>query len=91
VAETKAKPESVKKPRNGLSINDTIAAPEIVPGLRGLGTALRGGTSAGETAGAPGHEEISARAYQRWHQRGCPDGSPEVDWQEAEEELKTIR
>jgi hypothetical protein len=39
----------------------------------------------------PSTEEISARAYERWYQRGCPDGSPEVDWREAEEELKMKR
>ncbi len=34
------------------------------------------------------HDEISARAYQMWTERGCPLGSPEVDWFRAEEELK---
>ena len=32
--------------------------------------------------------EISALAYELWIQRGCPLGSPEVDWFRAEEELK---
>jgi hypothetical protein len=37
----------------------------------------------------PGNqEEISALAYALWIQRGCPLGSPEVDWFRAEEELK---
>jgi len=30
---------------------------------------------------------IRERAYARWQQRGCPDGAPEVDWLEAEQEL----
>ncbi len=34
------------------------------------------------------HDEISARAHQMWMERGCPLGSPEVDWFRAEEELK---
>jgi hypothetical protein len=138
VAETKEKPETLKKPRVGLSINDTIAAnanlsvgargvdtsgveagtgagagstyvtpgsagsspaPNIVPGTRGTGTTARSGTAAEESATVKldtktslvSQDEISSRAYHRWHQRGCPDGSPEIDWQEAEEELKTIR
>ena len=121
MAETKVKPESLeersRKPRTGLSINDTIAAnanlsvgakgvdtsgvetggpaglptPNVVPGLQGTGATLRGATPAGITVSVPGQEEISARAYQRWHQRGCPDGSPELDWREAEEELKPAR
>jgi hypothetical protein len=32
--------------------------------------------------------EISAVAYELWIQRGCPLGSPEVDWFRAEEELR---
>jgi hypothetical protein len=37
----------------------------------------------------PGNqEEVSALAYELWIQRGCPLGSPEVDWFRAEEELK---
>jgi hypothetical protein len=32
---------------------------------------------------------IAARAYELWQQRGCPIGSPEVDWFQAEDELKT--
>jgi hypothetical protein len=31
--------------------------------------------------------EIHQRAYARWQQRGCPVGSPEHDWFEAEQEL----
>ncbi len=32
--------------------------------------------------------EISALAYELWIERGCPIGSPEVDWFRAEEDLK---
>jgi Protein of unknown function (DUF2934) len=32
-------------------------------------------------------ESIAVRAYELWQERGCPDGSPEVDWFAAEEEL----
>ena len=32
--------------------------------------------------------EIALRAYQLWEQRGCPPGSPEADWYQAEAELK---
>lgn len=31
----------------------------------------------------PTHEQIASLAYQLWQQRGCPDGSPEVDWERA--------
>jgi hypothetical protein len=31
---------------------------------------------------------IEARAYELWVQRGCPIGSPEVDWYQAEQELR---
>ena len=31
---------------------------------------------------------IAARAYELWQARGCPVGSPETDWLQAEEELR---
>jgi hypothetical protein len=43
-----------------------------------------------ETAADPESLETQIRnlAYQLWLARGCPAGSPEVDWQEAEERMK---
>jgi len=35
----------------------------------------------------PDPSTVSALAYQLWHARGCPDGSPETDWFQAEREL----
>ncbi len=32
---------------------------------------------------------IAVRAYELWEARGCPLGSPEVDWLQAEEELRS--
>lgn len=37
---------------------------------------------------APTHEDISTLAYSLWHGRGCPEGSPEEDWFNAESSLK---
>ena len=31
---------------------------------------------------------IETRAYELWIQRGCPIGSPETDWFQAEKELR---
>ena len=31
--------------------------------------------------------EIQALAYRLWTERGCPVGSPQVDWFEAEEQV----
>ncbi len=36
---------------------------------------------------APRHEDIQLLAYQLWKERGCPLGTPEVDWFDAEEKL----
>ncbi|MFL6450616.1 MAG: DUF2934 domain-containing protein [Bryobacteraceae bacterium] len=36
-------------------------------------------------------EEIASHAYRCWHERGCPEGSPEEDWRRAEEELRNRR
>ena len=35
----------------------------------------------------PTHEQISALALALWQQRGCPDGTAESDWLEAETTL----
>lgn len=73
-------------------------APNVVPGARASGTTPRGSTGVDqtpstrlETGAGPTSDEISARAYRCWHERGCPEGSPEVDWQRAEEELRRER
>jgi len=45
-----------------------------------------------ETSGSHTYQasygEISTRAYECWHERGCPEGSPEVDWERAEREMR---
>ncbi len=76
-------------------------APNVVPGSRGSGvtplsdSGMRVNPSPGVDLSseeyAPTHEEVSARAYQCWHERGCPVGSPEVDWQRACQELREER
>lgn len=136
----------IRRPRQGLSINDTIAAgpdlsvgsrgvdtsgtsagagagagttyltpdddgspaPNIISGARSSGTTARAdstsgqkpttrvdaGTEGGESASAGAdpysftREEISARAYQCWHERGRPHGSPETDWERAIQHLR---
>lgn len=49
------------------------------------------GTDAPETApqlaSSPGHEEIARLAYALWQDRGCPEGSPDEDWSQAETQL----
>lgn len=35
----------------------------------------------------PQHQAIQVAAYYLWRQRGCPIGTPEVDWFHAEREL----
>jgi hypothetical protein len=40
------------------------------------------------TPAIPDQETIKNLAYELWFARGCPIGSPEVDWYPAEEQLK---
>ena len=42
-----------------------------------------------ETQSPALHDQISALAYRYWTERGCPIGSPEVDWLLAEEEIRS--
>jgi len=39
-----------------------------------------------ETA-RPDSREIATLAHELWIARGCPEGSPETDWFQAEEQL----
>jgi hypothetical protein len=44
---------------------------------------------ASNSANAIAEDAISKRAYQLWVGRGCPEGSPEQDWYQAESELRS--
>jgi Protein of unknown function (DUF2934) len=35
------------------------------------------------------NEIIAALAYEYWQRRGCPDGSPELDWFQAEADIRS--
>ncbi len=130
--------ERQRKPRAGLSINDTIAggagmsvgsrgvdtsgvstgagagagmtkvtageagetpAASIVPGSRSSGTTPRGQYGSDQIptvqldaeSDLRNDDEIAARAYRCWHERGCPHGSPEDDWHRAEREIREER
>jgi phage tail sheath protein FI len=39
----------------------------------------------------PDHSQIQERAYELWQQRGCPEGSSEQDWLQAESEFRNRR
>jgi hypothetical protein len=47
--------------------------------------------TATEFPGSPDHDQIAALAYALWEARGCPEGSPEDDWLQAEQELTASR
>ena len=44
--------------------------------------------AANHTISTADHDEIAQLAYELWERRGCPIGSPQEDWVQAE---KTIR
>lgn len=53
-------------------------------------TGQNGGGPSFEAMDAPQdvHGEISKLAYSLWCERGCPDGSPDVDWFTAEQKYR---
>ncbi len=53
-------------------------------------TRMQQGGMMGHGIGTFGHAEIAARAHELWNARGCPAGSPEADWFEAAEELRSL-
>lgn len=60
------------EPSSSDSITQVVAIPEII---------------AAPTV-QPSYEEISLLAYSYWEARGFQGGSPDEDWQRAEEELR---
>jgi len=46
-------------------------------------------TSGGHGGQAIPHDRIATRAYEKWCQRGCPQGTHQQDWYEAEAELRS--
>ncbi len=51
-------------------------------------TAVEPVTPHGQSTEPPKQQEIEQVAYALWKQRGCPLGSPEFDWFEAERILR---
>jgi hypothetical protein len=43
----------------------------------------------GHGIAAFGDDDIAALAHELWRARGCPDGSPEQDWFQSLEELRS--
>ena len=37
------------------------------------------------------HERIAALAHFLWQQRGCPEGSPDEDWFQAQQHIRESR
>ena len=84
----------------GMTRLDSSASsvPEIVPGSRGSGTTTAGASSTQAAQAAfpeDTHDyseaDLSQAAYEAWCDRGCPEGSPEVDWQTAVERVGSRR
>jgi Protein of unknown function (DUF2934) len=46
-------------------------------------------SNAGHGVAGFGHDQIARRAHELWQARGCPEGSPEVDWFRAAAELRS--
>jgi hypothetical protein len=49
---------------------------------------MMGSTGHGTATAIP-HDRIAKRAYEKWCKRGCPHGTHQQDWYEAEQELRT--
>jgi hypothetical protein len=45
------------------------------------------GSHAGRTALEPDHDTVGKLAHELWQKRGCPVGSPQEDWFQAERAL----
>jgi hypothetical protein len=68
-----------------LGANDSSTTGSTVPSGLNAGADLTGTDLEGKEG------EISALAYECWCDRGCPLGSPEVDWQNAIEKYRASK
>jgi hypothetical protein len=59
-------------------------------GLPGTGTTDSSDARA-DTGDEPSWDEVSVRAYEIWCEQGCPTGSCDSDWRQAQEELRARR
>lgn len=71
-------------------------APNVIPGSRGTGSAPRGNWIIQEQPGSnpdlgPNRDEIAVRAHEIWNECGCPHGSHEEHWFQAENEVRQRR
>jgi hypothetical protein len=64
--------------------SDKAAPASAMPDSSGVALAENSATS--ETVYTD--DDLATEAYRCWHERGCPEGSPEVDWQRAQERIK---
>jgi len=42
----------------------------------------------GAQQAGPSYDQIAQKAHELWEKRGCPDGSADQDWADAEQELR---
>lgn len=61
---------------------------ESVPAARPMRVLAANGASQITSDRPLTHDEIARVAYDLWQARGCPQGSPEIDWQQAEQQLR---
>jgi hypothetical protein len=52
-------------------------------------TAVIGHATMSHGTTAFGHNDIASLAHELWQARGCPEGSPEEDWHNAAEQLRS--
>jgi hypothetical protein len=64
--------------------NQARPSPASQPSQTGMSSTM---THSGHGQQIP-HERIAKRAYEKWCQRGCKDGTHQQDWYEAEAELR---
>ena len=67
----------------------TSAPPKPATGQPTMGMASAGPASKSTPPTMVPHEKVAMRAYDKWCQRGCPPGTDQQDWYDAEAELRS--
>jgi hypothetical protein len=74
-----------KKKRSGAKLREGIGASNATAGFEVHDPSA--GINLNPVSSQVSREEIALRAFELWKERGCPAGSPEIDWNEAEQDL----
>lgn len=85
VADSDVETEGISMPRKSRLTTAATASPESAT----AGPAAEAASAGPCPEALNGYDAIAKLAFRLWLERGCPEGSPDVDWLCAERQLRS--